>query len=1060
MKVFIDRPVATAMAFLALLATGVYSFLNTPIELAPKESYPMVDVVTSWYGVPPEVVQTQVTAPLEEACSTVKGIVKMTSTSQIGLSRITLEFDPKTDMEFATLALREEMTKARTLMPPRVRPIVQPYIPEDFRVRPFLEYTVSGDYGLQELQELVKEKVEIGLGSVRGVSGVEVAGGSEPEIRVVLDKGKVKAYGLHPYTVNAAIGARLGTYPTGRVRKGNQEFLFKFADRIDSLAELEETVVAYSGQNPILVKDIASVEVTYADIRTIHRINGQPTVSLTVSKERGANTLRVAGDVKRKLEDVKGDLPPSLVFKGVDDESEEIRKNLNDLALLAGLITIIVFAMVFIVLRRVKPSLLILSSIAFSIVITFNLIYAFKISLNMLTLGALALGFGMFVDNSIVVFENILRLRERGMEPREAAIQGPREVFVAVLASTLTTMAVFFSFPFFQGKLKIYYLPLAIVIASAMAASLLVSFSLIPALSPRLIKKRKTSGAEEKKSPRFEKVLGVLMRHPVEVLLVVAALLFGAYKWFRAEVTIGRWYPWYSKEYLYVRVGMPPGTDIARTDETIRAFEDKVVAQDYAKEMNVRIQSETAQAIIGFPPDIEKSYRPYALKEELIQLATQFAGIDISVSGFDPQWYSSSMGAGTYYSSRIKFFGYNLKKLKEITADLEKTLRRNPRIKEVRTVSSRYGWWRGDTFEDILKIDKAALRRYDIDPAYLYFHLQTMIQGEFGSPARIRMGGKDITVTVKFPEASTLDMRGLREALIQTRAGEYLRLGEIASFDEVPIAGSIDRENQQFQQTIMWEFRGPSKAEERYRKAIFASLHLPPGFSATLDEQWFVTEEEQKQINFAIAVALVIIFMILAALYESFILPFFIMLAVPLSLIGVFVAFVVAKAPFDPTAYIGVILLSGIVVNNAILLVDHINLRRKQGLALLEAVVRGTKDRVRPIFMTTATTVLGMLPLLLISSGTNKRQIWSSLALCTVGGLTTSTLLMLFVIPVLYYHGDKLNAWGAEKAREARGLFGAKKPSDATPAWEETHPGDHQGAESSKRPSEVRRSGS
>jgi HAE1 family hydrophobic/amphiphilic exporter-1 len=203
-----------------------------------------------------------------------------------------------------------------------------------------------------------------------------------------------------------------------------------------------------------------------------------------------------------------------------------------------------------------------------------------------------------------------------------------------------------------------------------------------------------------------------------------------------------------------------------------------------------------------------------------------------------------------------------------------------------------------------------------------------------------------------------------------------------------------------------------------------------------------VTEEEQKQINFAIAVALVIIFMILAALYESFILPFFIMLAVPLSLIGVFVAFVVAKAPFDPTAYIGVILLSGIVVNNAILLVDHINLRRRQGLALLEAVVRGTKDRVRPIFMTTATTVFGMLPLLLIGSGANKRQIWSSLALCTVGGLTTSTLLMLFVIPVLYYHGDKLNAWGAEKAREARGLFGAKKPADAAPAWEETHPGD------------------
>jgi len=1022
MRAFIDRPVATAMVFLALLATGVYSFLNTPIELMPKEDFPKLDIVTGWYGVPPEVIQTQVTAPLEEACAAVKGITKMTSSSQIGMSRITLEFDPKTNMGFAQLALREELSKARPLLPALVRPVLQPFVPEDFRERPFLRYTVSGDYGLQELQEMVKEKLEIGLGAVRGVSSVEVAGGSEPEIRVVLDEDRLKAFGLHPYTVNAAIAGRLGTYPTGRVRRGNQEFLFKFADRIDTLGELRETVVAHSGANPILVKDVARVELAYAEIRAIHRINGRPTVSLTVLKERGGNTLRVARDVKARLEEVEKELPPGLVFKQVDDESEEIRKNLRDFYLLAGIITAIVFAMIFVVLRRLRPSLLILSSIAFSIVITFNLIYVLKISLNMLTLGALALGFGMFVDNSIVVFENILRLRERGLGPRQAALQGPKEVFVAVLASTLTTMAVFFSFPFFQGKLKMYYLPLAFVIASAMAASLLVSFSLIPALSPRLLERRKrTEAGEEKRGPRFEKALAFLLRHPVEVLLVVAALLFGSYKWFRAEVTIGRWYNWYSKQYLYVRVGMPPGTDISRTDETIRAFEDKVVAQPYAKEAQVYVFPESAQAVIGFPPEVERSYRPYALKEELIQLATQFAGIDISVSGFDPQYYASSMSAGTYYSSRIKFYGYSLKKLKEITSDLERTLRRNPRVKEVRTVSDRYGWFRGDTVEDILKIDKSALNRYNVDPNYLYAGLQAMIQGTFGQPARVRTEGKDIVVSVKFPDAATRDMRDLRETLLTTRGGEYLRLGEVADFAEAAIPGSIDREDQQFQQTIMWEFRGPSKAEERYRQGVYDSLHLPPGFRASLEERWYVTEEEQRQINFAIAVALVVIFMILAALYESFVTPFFVLLAVPLSLIGVFVAFIAAKAPFDPTAYIGVILLSGIVVNNAILLVDHIGLRRRQGLGLREAVLRGTRDRVRPIVMTTATTVFGMLPLLLIGSKAAERQIWSSLALCTVGGLTTSTLLILVVIPVLYYHGDGLRAWGAEKAREARG---------------------------------------
>ncbi len=249
---------------------------------------------------------------------------------------------------------------------------------------------------------------------------------------------------------------------------------------------------------------------TYAEIRQIHRINGQPTVSLTVSKERGANTLRVAADVKRKLEAIRAELPPDLVFKSVDDESQEIRKNLNDLYLLAGLITVIVFVMIFVVLRRVKPSLLILSSIAFSIVITFNLIYAFKISLNMLTLGALALGFGMFVDNSIVVFENILRLRERGLEAARSRHPGPQGGLRRRPGLDPDDMAVFFSFPFFQGKLKIYYLPLAIVIASAMAASLLVSFTLDPGPQPRACSKRgRRPAPEERRSPRFEKALGV-----------------------------------------------------------------------------------------------------------------------------------------------------------------------------------------------------------------------------------------------------------------------------------------------------------------------------------------------------------------------------------------------------------------------------------------------------------------------------------------------------------------------------------------------------------------------
>jgi HAE1 family hydrophobic/amphiphilic exporter-1 len=1020
MKIFAERPIATVMFFLVVAVLGAYSFLNIPLELAPKEDFPQITINTAWSDVPPEIIQTQITSPLEEVASTVKGVRKITSSSSIGLSSITVEFDPRTNMEFANLEIMERIGRIRQELPYAAnRPQVVPYVPEDFQTEDFLHYTISGDYSLQELREMLKERLEYGLGAVKGVSSVEVLGGSSPEVRINLDREKLQSLSIHPYQVLLALNRWNQTYPAGKIQKGDQEYLFKISSSLRSLKDLENMIITAQGGVAVRLRDIARIDRTFGEIRYLNRINGQPTIRLIVHKERGTSTLGVAKRVKAKLEEIKRDLPTNLVFRVVNDESREIRKSLNELYLLVGIILAVIFSLVFLILRNLKPSILILSSIAFSVLITFNLIYFFKISINMLTLGALALGFGLFVDNSIVVFENILRLRENGWPPLQAAIQAPREVFLPVLASTLTTVSVFFSFPYFQGRLKIYYLPLGIVISSALAVSLFVSFSLIPALSPGLLKIRK-----ERPKDRIRGAYAVslkwILRHPLEVLIVVGVLFFGSYRLFKKEVTIGEFFRWYSRDRLIVRVSMPPGTDLQKTDGVIRKFESRVNEKAYEKEMNSSIRAEDAYIVITFPEEIEYSFRPYALKEELIQLATQFAGISVSIYGFDPQGYYSGFGTGTMYDSYIKFFGYNMKKLREITGELERRLKQNPRIKETRVISSRSGWWRVESSEHVLRIDRAALRRYEIDPQYLYYHLQTLLRGEFSSPVKWRSGGKEIDMSVKFPEAESLDLRALQDTLIRTSGGEYLRLGEIATLEERPIAGSIDREDQQFQQTLMWEFRGPSKAAENYKKAVFSSLKLPPGFSATLEETWWMTSEEKTQIKFAIIFALAIIFMILSSLYESFVQAFFIILAVPLALIGVFVAFVIADFSFDSSAYIGVILLAGIVVNNAILLVDHINLKKRQGLPLLEAVVTGSRERVRPIFLTAGTTVLGMFPLLLIQGEVAKRKIWASLALSTVGGLISSTFFILIVIPIFYLYGDRMRAWAGRKAGELK----------------------------------------
>jgi len=1018
MKIFVERPIATAMIFMALLVLGVYSFMNLPLELAPKEEFPELNINTSWQGVPPEVIQTEITAPIEEKVSTVKGIRKIYSESQNGSSRITLEFDEKTNMEFAHLALREKISELRDVLPYGVRPTVQPYEPEEFQEEDFLEYTISGSYSLHKLREHIKDRIEIGIGSIKGVAGVSVTGGSDPEIKILLDKEKLKTFGISPLTIFGRIQERIDIYPAGRVQKGAQEYIFKVSNPITSTRELGEIVVIHSGENPVKLKNVAKIFPSYQDVYYINRINGQPTIRMTVYKTPRTSTLKVAKAVKNKLEEVKQELPQDLVFRVVNDESEKIGKGLGELYLLVGIIVGVIFILVFVVLRSFKPSILVLSSIAFSVLITFNLIYFFKISLNMFTLGGLALGFGLFVDNSIVVFENVLRLRERGVPPIKAAIQGAKEVFLPVLAATLTTMSVFFSFVYFTGRMKIYYLPLAIVISSALAASLLVSFSLIPAMSPRLLKERKEK-KEEKVRNFYVKSLKFLIRHPIEVILIIAAIFFGAYKWFRSEVTIGSFFSWQYQQRLFVSVGMPPGTPIEATDNVIMKFEEKVMQKSYEKEMNTTIMSERAYISIEFSPEIEFSYHPYVLKEELIQLATNFAGISIGVSGFDPQGYYSSIGPTTYYDSRIKFYGYNLKKLQEITSNLENTLKRNPRIKDVKITSGRFGWWRLDSYAYVLKIDKEILSQYNIDPQYLYYHLQVLMAGRLSMPLKAKIEGKETDISIKFPEAALIDLKGLQDEIIQTQGGELLRLKDISTLEEWPIAGSIDREDQEFQQTLMWEFRGPHKAAERYKEALFNKLSLPPGFSATLEGyDWRMTEEELGQIKFAIIFSLIIIFMILASLYESFIQPFFILLAVPLALIGVFVAFVIADFPFDSSAYIGVILLGGIVVNNSILLVDHINLKKKEGLPVLDAVLAGARERIRPIFMTTSTTVLGMLPLILIQLEVESRRLWSSLALSAVGGLISSTIFILIVIPIFYFYGDRIRGFASNKIGE------------------------------------------
>ncbi len=1002
MKFFIYRPIATSMMLIFLLVLGVYSFFHLHLELVPQEEYPRLEIETFWPYLPAEVIQAEITSPLEGICSSLKGVRKVNSESSLSSSRVSIELDSKVNLEFVRLELKEKIAGIRGNLPYGIKIRVESYLPGGFRFKPFLSFDISGNYSIQELRELVKDKLETALREVKGVSRVEVSGGADAEIKVLLDLKKIKAFGIHPLWIKQRISERLGMYAAGKIRKGAQEVILKISTPLRNLQELEDILLERKNNRPLRVKDVASLSRGYGEVFHLHRTNGLSTLRLTVSKEKGASTLNVAKKVNQKIEEIRKNLPSDIVFKEIDDEAEELKKYMKELYLLGGIIIFVIFCLVFFTLRSLVSSLLILSSIAFSAFISFNFFYFFGAPLNLLTLGGILLGFGIFVDNSIVVYENILRFKEGGSSSELAALHGSREVILPVVASTLTTVSVFFSFAYFQGRLRIYYLPLAIVVASALCASLLVSFTLIPALSSRVKERQRIK--KERSSRTYEKVLKVILKYPLMTLVVFSLIFYLTYKWFKAEVTIGQFFKWQSNQELEIYIAMPQEVGIEEIDKVVRRFEKMALLKDYVKEVKTTIFFTQAYLRITFPPRVKNSLYPYLLKEELIQLATSLAGIDVSISGLDPKIYFTGFNDETYFSSRITFSGYNLKKLRELTSSFVEKLKKYPRVVEVKLVSDGHQRLRSDSSEYVLKMNKQKMRWYGLDPLDMYFQLNMLFEGKLGEPLRMQIGREEISVFIGFEGSTTSSLNWLQGLLLKTEQGKYIRIRDVFFPGESILQGSIHRENQKFKQTVRWEFKGPQKIAEEFKRKIYSQIELPPGFTASLEEEKWITEEEKKNLSQAFIFSLALIFMVLAALYESLIQPIFILFAVPFSLIGVFSLFALIGSQFDSAAYVGLILLGGIVVNNSILLVNHINLKRAQGLSLEEAVVKGASERIRPIFLTTGTTVLGMLPILFIHLEVGSENIWFSLALTTVGGLTSSTISALIAIPVIYFH--------------------------------------------------------
>ncbi|MCH6547663.1 MAG: efflux RND transporter permease subunit [Gemmatimonadetes bacterium] len=1023
-KLAIKRPVAVSMGYVAVALLGVAAWRNIPIELMPETALPQLTVTARWTGASPEATEAFVTSPLEAVIQQVRGVDKIRSRSEEqqgrGVAQITVEFDRDTDMDFARLELSERLAVLEEELPVGVDgPEVQPYIPEEFddQYSPLLVYTLTAPFTLEALRAHLDDVVAPEVLQVEGVATVDAFGGRDRLLELEFDQNELRALGLTAAIVRQRVLEIEQVSEAGAVFKGGMLRTLSIRQRAETIDEVRNLIVLSDRGRLVRLSDIATVRDTYEDYTFHYRVDGMPAVQFRVIKEHATNSVEVADRVKARLAGIEQMHPPGTRLILDDDESEEIRTQLTDLRERAIVAALVIFSVLLLFLQSFRSAAIIFATIAFSVLIALNLIYFSGYTLNVLTLMGLAMGFGLIVDNAIVVLENVYRRKRAGDDPEVAAFKGAREVVLPILAATLTTLIVFIPFVYLQGELRIFYVPLAVVVGMSLLASLFVAFTFIPSLAARILGgiSADADGAAARQPiyvRAYGSMVGLTTRHPWFTIVIALGAFYGSWHLFDKYVTRGIiWGGFFSgASYIDIRISLPRGQELERTDELARFFEAKLLQTPEIEKFVTQVYEQRANIRVTFPESIEQTQIPVAIKEQMVAYSYQFGGVDVRVYGYGPSFYG---GGGSPPNYTIRIFGYNYERVREISEDMKLRLERFSRVREVDTNAGGRWWGSEKASEVVVQLDRERLAMHELTVREVVSQVRAAVGGRT-SPGQIRIGGEELGFEVKMEGYRDLDVLELAETLITSSDGD-VRLADIAVITERDVLNVIEREDQQYQRSVRYEFRGPRKLGDRYRDAVIASTDLPDGYRIEGQQTWSWSDDERTQVYILLGVSLVLVFMVTAALFESLRQPICVLLTVPMALIGVFLIFFYTGASFTREAYIGVIMMGGIVVNNAILLVDHVNqLRRIHGIQLMEAVVRGTLERVRPILMTSATTVLGLLPLVLFSDYADA-NIWNALGFALIGGLLSSTLFVLTVTPALYVLFEK----GPEKRRVA-----------------------------------------
>lgn len=1015
----VKRPIATAMVYLIVIVLGITGFRFLPVDLLPPIEYPRLFVSVDYPNVGPEEIETIITDQLENALAGVANLDEITSESQEGESRVSLNFSRNTNLDEAANDVRAALDRVRRSLPEEADPPrVRKFDPND---SPIVILGAQSTRQLDELTRILEDDISKRLEQVPGVGSIDVWGGIDREIRVNLKRDRLTASGLTAQDVQDALIAENNTSPGGNVKQGFSELYVRTLGEFTSVSEIGETIITTVDGRPIRVKDVAVVEDDFEDLGRVVSINDQPMIRMGIRKQSGANTVEVSQGIEREINRINSERE-DVSLMVVIDQSDFIQNSIDNVQQSAIWGAILAVFILYLFLRNGSTTFIISLAIPVSIIATFGLLYFSGLTLNQMSFGGLALGVGLIVDNSIVVLENIVRLRNSGKSLKESALVGTSEVSGAIIASTLTTSVIFLPVVFMQTITGTLFQELALVVVFALVCSLFVALTLVPMLASKFMTIKtndemtdKDKGRFQRMFERFENVYSQSLKTAIArkyVVFGVTILLLGGAIYGAGQIS-SELAPQTEADEISIDFYLADGMNIAVANQYLEELENKVraiVPMDQVSYMTSEVRNGNAEVELTM---VDQSERTVSINEIADQLSEQIEGTipggEFRVRAQTGLWILRRIfGSGGDEAVQLELRGYDLAQADVVADEIVKRMERLPMVRGARS-DRQEGRPEQNIVFDRDKISELGLSGRDIAQA---------IQANVGGARAgvYREDGDEFNINVRLQESDRTSTLDLQNIPVRTASGEVIPVSTVIDQQASRGPESINRINGQRVTYLSANLESGYTLGEAVNaiQSELSTLSLPAGFSIVYGGEYEEQQKAQTDYIISIIMAFVLIYMVMAAQFERFLDPLIVMFSVPVSIIGVVPIMLLTNTTFNMQSIMGVIMLIGIVVNNAIVLVDYINLmRRDRNLSVFEAVVESGRLRLRPILMTTLTTVLGLLPL---SFGWGAGgEIQAALARVVIGGLTASTLITLVLIPVVYVTADNIKVYLLEK---------------------------------------------